>query len=104
MAVQLPPAALQTLVENAIKHGIEPSARGGEVVVSARREPGGWRLEVADTGIGLRDDATGTALSTGTGLANLSERLRLALGAGATVSLQSRPSAGALATIVVPDA
>ncbi|MFO1198604.1 MAG: histidine kinase [Burkholderiaceae bacterium] len=101
LTLRVPPAALQTLVENAIKHGIEPATRGGEIAVRARPDDGGWRIEVADSGVGLRDAATPGA-STGTGLANLGERLRLALGPGAGVTLQSRPGGGALAEIVLP--
>ena len=104
MALEVPPASLQTLVENAIKHGLEPAARGGEIVVRASRDDDAWRLDVEDTGVGLRDDAPRAARSAGTGLANLSERLRLALGDGASVTLQSRDGDGAIATIVVPDA
>ncbi len=97
----LPPASLQTLVENAIKHGIEPSVRGGEICVSATRREQGWCLAVADGGAGLRDVP---ATVGGTGLANLSERLRLALGAQARVTLRQRDGGGVVAEILVPGA
>ena len=53
----VPPLLLQPLVENAIRHGLEPKVEGGEIRVSARREDGTdgprLRLEVVDTGVGL---------------------------------------------------
>jgi signal transduction histidine kinase len=104
--VPVPPAAVQTLVENAIKHGIEPSARGGEVAVTVREAAaGGWAVEVADTGAGpAGEPGTGAASGSGTGLANLSERLRLALGPSARVTLQARAGGGALAHLELPAA
>jgi sensor histidine kinase YesM len=69
---RLPPGMLITLVENAIKHGIEPHAPGGEVRLTAAREDGRVIVTVADTGAGL----AGT-LGQGIGLANIRERLRL---------------------------
>jgi sensor histidine kinase YesM len=72
----LPPGLVITLVENAIKHGIEPSAAGGRVSLGAVREPSahGERLlvSVADTGVG-----PSAAGGTGIGLANIRERLAL---------------------------
>lgn len=115
--LMLPPAALQGLVENAIKHGLEPSLRGGTILVSARQGPAGWELRVEDTGVGLADRAVMGAsteplqaraargagdASTGTGLANLAERLRLALGSQATLGLEARAGGGAIATIRLP--
>ena len=87
----VPPAALQTLVENAIKHGIEPAAAGGEIRIEAMPGDGGWLIEVSDTGAGFSSPAatrlgTGTS-DRGTGLANLSERLRLTMGGLAGVAL-----------------
>lgn len=98
-AVQVPPAALQTLVENAIKHGIEPSPAGGEITVSASPGSNGWVLEVGDSGAGLGD---APATGGGAGLANLAERLRLALGPDATLTLESRRAGGTVARIVLP--
>src|SRR5688572_32931162 len=53
-SLRFPPMALLTLVENAVRHGIDPGEEGGEVVVEARRSAdGGLRLAVRDTGVGL---------------------------------------------------
>ncbi|MBB5271837.1 histidine kinase [Quisquiliibacterium transsilvanicum] len=99
--LQLPPASLLTLVENAIKHGIEPSRQGGSIEVRAVPAGAGWALEVEDDGQGL--GVAGLAQATGgTGLANLGERLRLALGEGAGVVLEAGPRGGAVARMRLP--
>jgi sensor histidine kinase YesM len=72
-ALALPPMLLQPLVENAIKHGLEPKVAGGQVTVAARREAGQLRLTVADNGQGF--PATRTERARGLGLANLRDRL-----------------------------
>jgi len=73
MTQALPPMLLQPLVENAIKHGLEPKVEGGGVVVSARREGDRLLLRVSDDGLGVR--STRSSGSTGLGLANLRDRL-----------------------------
>jgi sensor histidine kinase YesM len=87
----VPPAALQTLVENAIKHGIEPASAGGEIRIEAMPGDGGWLIEVSDTGAGFSSPPAtrpgAGASDRGTGLANLSERLRLTMGGLAGVGL-----------------
>ena len=62
---QVPPLSLQVLVENAVKHGIAPLERGGEIRISARREDGILVVEVSDPGTGIGGQTgTGTALET----------------------------------------
>ncbi len=99
-ACRVPPASLQTLVENAIKHGIEPSARGGAITIRADARAGRVRIAVADTGVGLGGVAT--AAGGGTGLANLRERLRLSLGADCTLRLESAAGGETRAVIELP--
>jgi len=96
--VPLPPMMLQTLVENAIKHGLEPSPRGGTVWVTAREADGKAAITVADDGRGFSDDGGGT----GIGLKNVRERLRLAYGESASFAIVSNYPAGVAATITVP--
>lgn len=90
LGLMVPPAALQTLVENAVKHGIEPASGGGSIRIEAAPRDagpqGGWTVSVLDTGAGFAAPTGGCG--EGTGLANLRERLRLALGPGATVVLE----------------
>ncbi len=83
LAVRCPPLTLLTLVENAVRHGIDPSEEGGRIDIRARCQGGRCRLRVADTGIGLQAGGSGL----GTGLAALRERLQLLHGGDATLSL-----------------
>ncbi len=96
----LPPGMLITLVENAIKHGIEPSPAGGRIDVSARVDECSLAVRVADTGAGL---ASGGALvGQGIGLANIRERLQLLYGAAATLELAQNTPRGFVASILLP--
>lgn len=95
---RFPAMALLTLVENAVRHGIDPSEQGGRIEVRVRRGgDGALRIEVADSGIGLRETAT-----PGTGLANLRERLAAFYGDGARLELSEPAGGGVLAAITVP--
>ncbi|MBI4914042.1 MAG: histidine kinase [Acidobacteria bacterium] len=82
--VRTPPFILQPLVENALKHGIAPFPKGGELRISLTREGGGMRLQVANTGRALP-----LVLGNGTGLRNLEARLELAYGKAASLRLRS---------------
>ncbi|MPS34824.1 MAG: sensor histidine kinase [Stenotrophomonas sp.] len=97
--VVLPSMALQTLVENAIKHGLEPKPGGGTIWVLAREADGQVHLTVADDGQGVGGSSGG---GTGIGLKNLRERLRLGCGAQAGFALVSNFPSGAAATITLP--
>jgi sensor histidine kinase YesM len=81
--VKTPPFILQPLVENAIKHGIAPFPKGGELRISMRREGGGMRLQVSNTG-----KAMPLVLGNGTGLRNMEARLDLAYGKEASLRLR----------------
>jgi hypothetical protein len=96
-----PPLLLLTLVENAIKHGIEPRPGPGHVWLAARRiESGGGALlevEVGDDGAGL-----GAAMGHGVGLANVRAQLATRYGARAGLEVSGRAGGGVLATLRVP--
>ena len=99
-AVPMPPMMLQTLVENAIKHGLEPVPGGGTIWILARESAGSVAVTVADDGRGFSEATAGT----GIGLKNVRERLRLAYGDAATFSIVSNFPKGVAATITVPRA
>ena len=95
-----PPMTLLTLVENAVKHGIDPSEEGGSIEITAKLHEGRCLLLVQDSGVGLQQGAGGNSL--GTGLATLRERLRLAFGANATLRLTAIAPHGVRAEIDLP--
>jgi hypothetical protein len=88
LALACPPATLLTLVENAVRHGIDPCEDGGRIDVRVRLHAGRCRCEVSDTGVGLQAQAElQYDGGLGTGLANLRERLQLAFGEDARLRL-----------------
>ncbi len=98
LAVPFPPMMLQTLVENAIKHGLEPKSGGGTIWILAREIDGSVAVTVADDGRGFSAEGGGT----GIGLKNVRERLRLAYGAAASFAIAANFPCGVAATITVP--
>ena len=97
-ALECPPMTLLTLVENAMRHGIDPSEEGGRIDVRVSVKDGRGRAEVTDTGMGLARGNEGL----GTGLANLRERLQLAFGGDAHVRLSEIQPHGVRAEIDFP--
>jgi sensor histidine kinase YesM len=99
--VSLPPMMLLSLVENAIKHGLEPKREGGRLDIDASAAGGRLRVAVSDTGVGL--DATAAAQSgTGVGLANIRDRLQALYGAEARLTLIENQPQGVIAAIEIP--
>jgi LytS/YehU family sensor histidine kinase len=96
--LECPSMTLLTLVENAVRHGIDPSEEGGRIEVRVRRLDGRVRVEVLDTGVGLAQAGSGL----GTGLTNLRERLALAFGGGAQVRLAPLQPRGTSAEVEFP--
>jgi two-component sensor histidine kinase len=97
-AQQCPPMTLLTLVENAVRHGIDPSEEGGRIDIEVRLVGARCVLRVTDTGLGLA--ATGGGL--GTGLATLRERLQLAFGREASLELTAVEPHGVCAEVEMP--
>jgi hypothetical protein len=98
-AIELPPMLLQPLVENAIKHGLEPKIEGGEVTVSASAANGSLRLRVTDDGLGLGGAATA---GTGAGIVQLRERLAAVYGPAAALEIAANPAGGVTAALSLP--
>jgi signal transduction histidine kinase len=98
MGVPMPPMMLQTLVENAIKHGLEPVTGGGTIWILAREDQGKVAVTVADDGRGFGTETSGT----GIGLRNVRERLKLAYGDAASFAIGANFPKGVAATITVP--
>ena len=98
LATPLPPMMLQTLVENAIKHGLEPRPGDGTVWIFARLNGNNVAVTVADDGLGFDTQASGN----GIGLKNVRGRLQLIYGASASLVIAANFPQGAAVTISVP--
>jgi signal transduction histidine kinase len=96
---RVPNLILQPLVENAIRHGIEPHAKPGRVELRAKREAGTLVLEVCDNGAGLRKDVPSEER---VGLSNTRARLRTLHGEAHGFELRDAPGGGLLVRLVIP--
>jgi hypothetical protein len=96
-ALEVPPMMLLTLVENAIKHGLNPLPEGGAIEIRARREGDRLRLDVTDDGRGFQATSGG-----GTGLANIRARLAAMHGDEASLTLTENEPHGVTATLELP--
>jgi len=97
LARPFPAMALLTLVENAVRHGIDPGENGGRILVGGRQDGSAVRLWVEDSGVGLSDKA-----EPGTGLRNLRSRLQAFYGEGARLDLHDATPQGLRAEIHLP--
>jgi LytS/YehU family sensor histidine kinase len=93
-----PPMTLLTLVENAVRHGIDPSEAGGRIDADIWLRDGRCLMRVKDTGVGLKSQSRGL----GTGLSTLRERLKLAFGGDAQLTLTEIAPHGVCAEINFP--
>jgi signal transduction histidine kinase len=98
LKVRCPPTTLLTLVENAVRHGIDPSEEGGRIDIDVERPGERCVIRVTDTGVGLRPSANGL----GTGLTTLRERLQLIFGDAAQLRLSSGASGGVAVEVDMP--
>ncbi len=113
LAVMVPSMLLQPLIENSIKHGLEPRISGGTVTLRSRMlSDGRLLLEVEDDGIGMdaeRDGVVNAARQFGAGsggggigMRNVRERMGVMYGNAAEVEIVSRPGRGTKVTLVLP--
>ena len=99
LGAPVPPLLVQPLVENALKHGLEPREGPGRLQITARIRERMLHLEVLDDGVGLAAERRPGA---GIGLRNTRDRLEQMYGAAATLTVQPRPTGGVAATVVLP--
>ena len=92
-----PPMMLISLVENAVKHGVDPCCDCGTITIRAREDEGRLRVSVEDTGEGIKPKKGG-----GVGLSNIRERLKALYGTSARLVIEEREPRGVVASIEVP--
>jgi len=104
LAVLVPSILLQPLIENSIKHGLEPRINGGTVTLRSRLEGDRVRIEVADDGVGMgnRPDSGLSRQGAGIGMRNVRERLDVLYGNQARFTVTSNPGRGTLVSIEIP--
>jgi signal transduction histidine kinase len=98
LAVRCPPTALLTLVENAVRHGIDPSEDGGAIEIEVSRHGSRCTVRVRDTGVGMSQSTRGL----GTGLSSLRERLSLMFGESARLVIEEQVPRGVCAQLELP--
>jgi len=96
---RVPPLALATLVENAVKHGISPAQYGGEITILAHEVAHQLVLSVTDTGVGFNP---GSGSGTGIGLSNVCARLSTLYGALGSLRVEANTPTGVRATLRLP--
>ena len=96
--LRCPPMTLLTLVENAVRHGIDPSEEGGRIDIHVQRRGDRCLVRVSDTGVGLKQAGNGL----GTGLSTLRERLQLSFGGDAQVRVSAQQPTGVCAELDFP--
>lgn len=103
---EVPPMLLQPLVENAIKHGLEPKVGRGSIEVVARAMPEGIEIRVSDSGLGLPaeedDGPSARPASNSYGLQHVRDRLQVLYGPAARLSLERRDPTGVCAVVFIP--
>ena len=100
--VVVPSLLLQPLVENCIKHGFARKVGAGTITIRSRRDRDLVVIEIEDDGLGISDERLSHALSSGIGLMNVNERLRVLYGATGRLTISGSPGKGALARVEIP--
>jgi len=104
LAVLVPSILLQPLIENSIKHGLEPRIHGGTVTLRSRLQADRLLIEVADDGVGMGNRPVSSLVRTGAGIGmkNVQERLDVLYGNQARFNVVSNPGRGTLVSIEIP--
>ncbi|HUZ05130.1 MAG TPA: ATP-binding protein, partial [Acidobacteriaceae bacterium] len=107
--ILVPSMVLQPLIENSIKHGLEPRLNGGVIIVRSRLQGEKLMIEVDDDGVGMPPERDSTAPvsglirpGTGIGMRNVRERLHVLYGDDAGMEIISRPGRGTRVVLTIP--
>ena len=104
LEVLVPSILLQPLIENGIKHGLEPRIKGGTITLSSQLQGDRVRIEVADDGVGMGNKPASALRRNGAGIGmkNVQERLDVLYGSQANFEIQSSPGRGTKVVIEIP--
>ncbi len=106
LELQVPSMLLQPLIENSIKHGLEPRIHGGTITLRSRIDNRRMLIEVEDDGVGIAEGRAPTTgivrTGAGIGMKNVRERLEVLYGADANFEIESRPGRGTRVTLSLP--
>ncbi|MCD4721650.1 MAG: histidine kinase [Desulfobacula sp.] len=97
LKIQIPPMIIQPLVENAIKHGLEPKIDGGKIFLKAFVKKNVLTIEVADTGMGIQEKS-----ASGVGTGNIKKRLKALYGENASLYFEDIRPMGLKAIVEIP--
>jgi sensor histidine kinase YesM len=95
--IQIPPMIIQPLVENALKHGLEPKIDGGEILIKAFKDKNILTIEVVDTGMGIQEKS-----AKGVGTGNIKKRLKALFGDTASLCFEDISPMGLKAIVEIP--
>jgi signal transduction histidine kinase len=98
----VPQLILQPLLENSLRHGMNPGHIGMDIYIAAHRENGSLIVKVSDTGVGLGTQDSAAVFGRGVGLSNIRDRLAQLYGAGQEFQIENRAAGGAEVTVRVP--
>jgi two-component system LytT family sensor kinase len=98
----VPSMILQPLVENSIKHGLTRKVGAGHITLRSHRDNDLLIVDVEDDGLGISEERLQSAMSSGIGLSNVHERLRVIYGSTGRVVLRGTPGKGACAHLEIP--
>jgi two-component system LytT family sensor kinase len=101
--VVVPSMLLQPIIENSIKHGLEPKLGEGRITIRSSRKDGHAIIDVIDNGVGVSPDDADRVKGSGIGLRNVNERLRVIYGSNYQFQLDSLPGEGTCARIIIPE-
>jgi sensor histidine kinase YesM len=95
--ITFPSLLIQPIVENAIKHGLEPKVAGGSIKISVQIKGKQLKWKIADTGVGISNES-----SLGIGLGNVMDRMDILYGSDAELTIEENEPSGTKVTIEVP--
>jgi two-component system LytT family sensor kinase len=99
----VPSMILQPVIENSIKHGLASKIDGGTIRLRTWLEESRLHISIEDDGVGIHESKLGSLFSSGIGVSNVNERLRVLFGANYRMTIDSKPDEGTRTLIEIPE-